>query len=417
MAMIGQFGLVIMALPRDCFEEPVVAIAALAVTRPHGGPAKANLPPNSLVCLRKSFGHAFEKMPTQLCTGMLPILRIVPVGGVFLAILILVLALTPPDAARAPIAQRLVDARGALLNRDEHPEWRQLLIRAALRRADEINRLRELPDTPARTAPILPPASQTSSLTPATPEPETQAKPEPEARAKPDDQSEAVPEPKAEDAVATAQPKAPVPPTPPEPMQPVVAEPAEPTAPEPAKAEASGPAATSHDEAAASAPAAPPPAAPVATTEPPAAAPAVVAAIPDTETEAPTARQPSKPAPNEAISSIDAATPLPGANAMGAVSPNEMPVMLPQPRPAAADAPEAATPERHRRRRRVHKAEAEQPKRPMTFFDLLFSYPTSDQTPAVAPQPASQPARQPAAAKTAAMPAGSVVRDFGANAN
>ena len=33
---------------------------------------------------------------------------------------------------------------------DEHPEWRQLLIRAATRRADELNRLRDLPDMPAR---------------------------------------------------------------------------------------------------------------------------------------------------------------------------------------------------------------------------------------------------------------------------
>jgi hypothetical protein len=85
--------------------------------------------------------------PTQLCTGMLPILRILPVGGVLLAILILVLALSPPDGSRAPLSSPIVPARGALVDRDRHPEVRQFLIHAALKRADELNRLRELPDT------------------------------------------------------------------------------------------------------------------------------------------------------------------------------------------------------------------------------------------------------------------------------
>ena len=39
-------------------------------------------------------------------------------------------------------------ARGALITRSDHPEWRQLLINAALRRADELSQLRQLPDTP-----------------------------------------------------------------------------------------------------------------------------------------------------------------------------------------------------------------------------------------------------------------------------
>lgn len=43
--------------------------------------------------------------------------------------------------------------RGAMLARSEHPEWQQFLILSAIRRADELNRLRELPNTPARTDP------------------------------------------------------------------------------------------------------------------------------------------------------------------------------------------------------------------------------------------------------------------------
>ncbi len=36
-------------------------------------------------------------------------------------------------------------ARGALIARADHPEWRQLIIQAALRRADELGQLRQLP--------------------------------------------------------------------------------------------------------------------------------------------------------------------------------------------------------------------------------------------------------------------------------
>src|SRR5215470_16560678 len=84
--------------------------------------------------------------------SMLPILRILPVGGVVLAILILVLALGPPDGFRSPLtSSTIAPARGALVDRERHPEVRQFLILAALKRADELNRLRELPDTPTRT--------------------------------------------------------------------------------------------------------------------------------------------------------------------------------------------------------------------------------------------------------------------------
>ena len=84
---------------------------------------------------------------------MLPILRIIPVGGVFLAIAILLLALNAPGDRHAHFASSPMPPGGALIPRKEHPEWRQLLILAALRRADELSRLRELPDTPVVTAP------------------------------------------------------------------------------------------------------------------------------------------------------------------------------------------------------------------------------------------------------------------------
>src|SRR5476651_2526969 len=80
---------------------------------------------------------------------MLPILRIIPVGGVFLAIMILVLALNPPGGLRSA-TQAANSARGALMSLVEHPEWRQFLILAATRRADELARLSELPGMPSR---------------------------------------------------------------------------------------------------------------------------------------------------------------------------------------------------------------------------------------------------------------------------
>jgi len=89
---------------------------------------------------------------------MLPIFRIVSVGGVLLAIVILLLALSPPGDARVHLARVGAPARGPLIDRNEHPEWRQFLILAALQRADEMARLRDLPDAPVREEVIAPPA-------------------------------------------------------------------------------------------------------------------------------------------------------------------------------------------------------------------------------------------------------------------
>ena len=86
---------------------------------------------------------------------MLPILRIIPVGGVLLAIAILVLALNPPGGPHVHFTSAMAPPRGALIAREEHPEWPGFLLLAALRRATELNKLRDLPDSPARVAPVV----------------------------------------------------------------------------------------------------------------------------------------------------------------------------------------------------------------------------------------------------------------------
>ena len=87
---------------------------------------------------------------------MLPILRLIPVGGVLLAIAILLLALNAPSGPHARFVSTIVPPGGALIPRKEHPEWPQLLLLAALRRAGELNKLRELPDTPLPATPAAP---------------------------------------------------------------------------------------------------------------------------------------------------------------------------------------------------------------------------------------------------------------------
>jgi hypothetical protein len=94
---------------------------------------------------------------------MLPMLRILSVGGVLLAIMLLALALSPLDGSRVQFRPHVVPARGALIAQGDHSEWRQFLILAAIQRADELDRLRELPDTPTITD-TPPPAATIADL-------------------------------------------------------------------------------------------------------------------------------------------------------------------------------------------------------------------------------------------------------------
>lgn len=84
----------------------------------------------------------------------------IPVGGVFLAIVILVLALSPPGAFRPALPAAMMPAHGPLLARDDHPQWRQFLMLAALRRAGEVKRLRQLANSPLHSVAATPAKAQ-----------------------------------------------------------------------------------------------------------------------------------------------------------------------------------------------------------------------------------------------------------------
>jgi hypothetical protein len=83
---------------------------------------------------------------------MLPLLRVLPVGSLLLSALVFMLAATPPRERLLPHA--LAPAQGPLIDAAEHPEWRQFYLQAAFKRADELERMRELPNTPTRMPPV-----------------------------------------------------------------------------------------------------------------------------------------------------------------------------------------------------------------------------------------------------------------------
>ena len=88
---------------------------------------------------------------------MLPILRTTLLGSVFVTLALLA-GFAVHEPARPPLSHVVAPGRGPLIEANEHPEWKQFLVQAAFRRADELERLRDLPATPMIIEAMIEPA-------------------------------------------------------------------------------------------------------------------------------------------------------------------------------------------------------------------------------------------------------------------
>src|SRR5215467_804342 len=77
---------------------------------------------------------------------MLRIFWILPGGCTLLAIIILALSFGTLDRPHSQSIPNVAQTRFAVIELGEHPEWRQFIILSGDRRANELNKLREMPD-------------------------------------------------------------------------------------------------------------------------------------------------------------------------------------------------------------------------------------------------------------------------------